>query len=92
MTRCSECILLISQGVPVFPEIQGDDHMLGSSPQTPASTHNNAYVTVVAELNMLFRNTTQDICCSETRHKIYVVQKQDTRCMLFRNKTQYCFK
>jgi len=62
--------------------------MPGSSPQTPASTHKNAHVTVVAELNMLFRNKTQDMCCSETRHKIFVVQKQDTRCMLFRDKPQ----
>ena len=62
--------------------------MPGSSPQPPANTHDSAHVTVVAELNMLFRNKTQDICCSETRHKIYVGQKQDTRYMMFRNKTQ----
>jgi len=37
---------------------------------------------------MLFRNKPQDVCCSETRHKMYVVQKQDTRYVLFRNKPQ----
>jgi hypothetical protein len=40
-------------GVSVFPEIQEGGHMLGSSPQPPASTHSNAHVTVVAELNIL---------------------------------------
>jgi len=70
MTRCSECILLVSQEVPVFPEIQGFVCMLGPSPQPLASTHDNPHITVVAELNMLFRNKTQDICFLETRHKI----------------------
>jgi hypothetical protein len=60
-------------GSSVLTEIHGGGHMPGSNPQPPTSTYDNAHVTVVAELNMLFRNN-------------------DTRCMLFRNKTQdICF-
>ena len=61
MTRCSECILFVSQGVPVFPGIEGFVRMPGSSTQPLTSTHDNPHITVVAELNMLFRNKTQDM-------------------------------
>jgi len=74
MTRCSECILLIRKGVLVFPGIQGFGHRPGSSPQPPASTHDNAHVTVVAELNMLFRNKTQN-CFKWTRAERASVSK-----------------